>query len=121
MVAGLGIRPGGHCTDDVSAPHTAHVAAISAAGTAAFATTAAPATSTPRHHETDPRGPSGKPSTTADECHIAPSTIVTTTVNTAAPLLPAEERSAVVASRPHSLTPCFSPGVALIHLGVSRT
>jgi hypothetical protein len=117
-VAGLGIWPGGHCADDVSAHHTAHAAAISAADTAALATTAM---SAPRRDDGNRRGPSGEPSTTADECHITPPTTVTTTVNTAAPLLPADERSAAVAPRPHSLTPCFSPGVALIHLGVSRT
>jgi hypothetical protein len=117
-VAGLGLWPGGHCADDVSARHTAPVAVMSAADPAALATTA---TSAPRRDDGDHWGPSGEPSTTADECHIVPPTTVTTTVNTAGLLLPAEERSVAVTPRPRSLTPCFSPGVALVHLGVSRT
>jgi hypothetical protein len=114
-VAGLGAWPGGHCADDVSAHHTAHVAVISAADPAAVATAAA---SAPGRDDGDHRGPSG---TTVDECHLAPPATGTTTVHPAGPLLPAEERSVAVTPRPRLLTPCLSPGVALIHLGVSRT
>jgi hypothetical protein len=117
-VTGLGVWPGGRCADGVSAHHPAQVAAVSAADAAALATTAS---SAPGRHGVDHWGPSGKPGTTADECHIAPPTTVTTTVTTAAPLPPAEARSVAVTPRPRPPMPCFSPGVALIHLGVSRT
>ena len=121
-LAGLGIWQGGHCIDDTSIRHAASVAALSAASaataaTAGLGTTAEPALSA---HHRDVHA-SGLTSTTADNCYTTP-TVVTRTMTTAAPVLPAGERTAPIAASSRPLTPrCFAPGVALTRLGISRT
>jgi hypothetical protein len=116
-LAGLGVWHGGHCAD-APVPGAASGAVMPADAVSAAA---APVVSVHRQsHIREARLWDG-PAPAADSCHIAPVTTVITTTVEAGPVPPAVERTPAAVSRPRGLTPCFSPGVALTRIGVSRT
>jgi hypothetical protein len=121
-LTGLGIWQGGHCIDGIPAHHATSVAALPDASatttaTAGLGTTAAPAMSAP-HRDIHA---SGLSSATVGNCYSTPA-LVTRTMATATPVLPAAERAVAIASSSRPSAPGgFAPGVALIRLGVSRT